>query len=213
MFYLELHSKCPVLWKLHPLIINTFFKIASIIKCVSKIIYWMPQKCRQFFFKENNLMPQQICLSILYIFFTGFEGNGDVFFTVTSTRMRFGFVVETVLITKGCFHYGRAIPPQSQGLFCFSHHCNSTRSGDAQECGREHSQGSWPKLSKGIFHTIQCQAGRYDQGQGWPRDPLLRGQLGISFWWAAFSLASLVFLEVYLLPFFIFIKMYYCYHY
>ena len=45
----------------------------------------------------------------------------------------------------------------SQGFFSFS--CPaSKKAGGAQEVGRGHRQDSWPKLAKGIFHTIWCHA-------------------------------------------------------
>lgn len=39
------------------------------------------------------------------------------------------------------------------------------KSGGAQEGGREHSQESWSKMSKGTSHTIYCQAGNTTKGK------------------------------------------------
>ena len=65
-----------------------------------------------------------------------------IFFIVASTGLCFGFVLKTVLIIQGCFHYCRAVLTQSQGLFCFSPHPTSEKAGGAQEVGRGHSWDS-----------------------------------------------------------------------
>jgi len=62
----------------------------------------------------------------------------------------------------------------SQGLFSFP--C-SARQGGAQEMGREHSQDSWLKLTKGIFHTIWHHAQYINGGE---LGLLLRGEMGIN---------------------------------
>ena len=62
-----------------------------------------------------------------------------IFFIVAGMGLRFGFVLKTVLITQGCFHYCRAVLTQSQGLFCVSPHPTSEEAGGAQEVGRGHS--------------------------------------------------------------------------
>jgi len=56
----------------------------------------------------------------------------------------FGFVLETVLRMKGYFSCCWAALPQSQGLFCSSHHPTSKLAGGAQEAGRGHSWDSRP---------------------------------------------------------------------
>jgi len=48
-----------------------------------------------------------------------------IFFTVAGMGLCFGFVVKTVLIIEGCFHYCWAVLTQCQGLFCFWHHPTS----------------------------------------------------------------------------------------
>ena len=62
---------------------------------------------------------------------------------------------------------------QSQGLFCFSPHPTSEWTGGAQEAGRGHSQDSWPKLAKGIFHTLWHLAQCINWGQLVRRQQLL----------------------------------------
>jgi len=52
----------------------------------------------------------------------------------------------------------------SKGLFSFS--CSAGQ-GRAQESGREHSQDSWPKLPKGVFHIIWHHAQNINWGGGW----------------------------------------------
>ena len=44
-----------------------------------------------------------------------------IFLIVASMGLSFGFVLETVLITQGCFSYCWAVLTQSQGLFCSSY--------------------------------------------------------------------------------------------
>jgi len=53
-------------------------------------------------------------------------GIGLIFFVVANMGLCFGFVLKTVLIIQGYFHYCWAVLAQSQGLFCFSHHFIST---------------------------------------------------------------------------------------
>ena len=78
----------------------------------------------------------------------------------------FGFVLETVLIIQRCFCCCWAVLKQTQGLFSFSYCPASEESGGAQEAGRGHSQDSWPKQAKEIFHTIWCHAEQKTGGAG-----------------------------------------------
>lgn len=77
-----------------------------------------------------------------------------IFFTVGSMVLCSGFVLETVLITQGCFHSCWAVLTQHQGFFCFSCHLTSKWAGGAQGAGREHRQNNWPPLISGVFHGV-----------------------------------------------------------
>jgi len=75
-----------------------------------------------------------------------------------------------MLITCWCFSSSWAVLTRSQGLFNFSYCPASKEAGDAQEAGKGYSQGSWPKLTKGIFRTIWRHAEHINWGelsQGW----------------------------------------------
>lgn len=82
-------------------------------------------------------------------------GVNLVFFTVAGVRPCFGFVLETVVITRECFPYCWAGFMQSQGLFLLSPHPTNEQLGCAQVVGRGHSPG---ELTQGIFCTIWCHA-------------------------------------------------------
>ena len=73
------------------------------------------------------------------------------FFLVAGAVLPFGFGVRTMLMAHWCFCCWLFI--LSQGLFSFLGPA-SERAGGARETGRGHSQDRWPKLAKGIFHTI-----------------------------------------------------------
>jgi len=81
-----------------------------------------------------------------------------MFFRVARMRLCFGFVLETALITQGCFSYCWAAFTQSQSLFGSSHRPASEWAGGAQESGRGRSQDSWPQLAKGILHATRHHA-------------------------------------------------------
>ena len=70
-------------------------------------------------------------------------------------RLCFGFVLQTVLTTQGCFLYCWAVLTQTHGLLCLSPHPTGKQAEAAQEAGRGHSQDSRPQLTKGISYTIQ----------------------------------------------------------
>ena len=72
----------------------------------------------------------------------------------------------------------------SQGFFSFS--CPaSKKAGGAPEVGTGHSQGSWPKLAKGVFHTMWCHA-QYINWEEWGWGDRCSGTnwASISGWWA-----------------------------
>ena len=85
---------------------------------------------------KSKKMKNQCSLTTIFrsglnqIFFSVFQGYSQclgvlvlaaiIFFIVASMGLCFGFVLETVLITQGCFSCCWAVPTQSQGLFCFS---------------------------------------------------------------------------------------------
>jgi len=50
--------------------------------------------------------------------------------------------------------------------------------GCAREAGRGHSQDSWPKLTKGIFHTIWCRTQYKNGGVGQGVVIAAQGQAG-----------------------------------
>ena len=95
---------------------------------------------------------------------------------IASMGLCFGFVLETVLIIQGCFHYCWAVLTQSQGLFCLSPHPTSEEAGGAQGVWSGHSWDSWPQLTKGISHTIWHHAQHIELGGG-------GGSRGHLEWW------------------------------
>lgn len=58
--------------------------------------------------------------------------------------------MDILVVAEQCSH--------SQGFFSFSYCSASGKAGSAQEARRGHNQDSWPRLDKGIFHTIWCHA-------------------------------------------------------
>ena len=75
-----------------------------------------------------------------------------------------GFVLKTVLLTQGYFSDCWSALTQSQGLFCFSPHQQIGQS--AQEPGEGTRLGSWPQLTKGIFHATWRHAQHIKLGEG-----------------------------------------------
>ena len=84
-------------------------------------------------------------------------GMEFIFFIVTSMRLYFGFVLETVLIIQGCFCCCWAVLTESRPLLLLTPPHQRVGWG-AQEVGRGHSWDSWPQLTKGVFHTRWCHA-------------------------------------------------------
>ena len=66
-----------------------------------------------------------------------------------------------VLITCWCFNCCRAVLTPSQGLFSFSLCPANEQARGAARAGRGQTQDSWPKLAKGVFHTIWCHSKQY----------------------------------------------------
>jgi len=88
-----------------------------------------------------------------------------IFFAVASIGLCFTFVLKTVLISQGWFSHCWAVLTESQGLFCFSPHPTSKEVGGVQEVGRGCNWNSWPPLTKGTLHTIQCHAQHIKWGE------------------------------------------------
>lgn len=65
----------------------------------------------------------------------------------------FGFGMRIMLATHWCLSCCIAVLAQSQGLFCCS--CCPA----SEEAGRGRNQDRWPRLIKGMFHTMWCHAG------------------------------------------------------
>lgn len=82
------------------------------------------------------------------------SGREFIYFTVAGRGLCFGFVLRTVLVTQGCFHYCWAGLVQYQGLCCFSPHSTLKWVGGAQGIGRRCSWGSWSRLTKDTPHTL-----------------------------------------------------------
>ena len=83
------------------------------------------------------------------------------------------------LITCWCFNCCRAVFTPGQGLFGFSLCPASEQAGGAAGAGRGQTQDSWPKLAKGVFHTIWRHAKQYIGVAGRGGGRLLGDRLGI----------------------------------
>ena len=99
--------------------------------------------------------------TILVMVLAGIE---IIFFTVAGIVLCFGFSMRIMLITHRCFSCCWAVFTLNQGLSS-SHALPAEKVGDAQEAGKGHSQDSWPKLAKGIFHTIWHHAQYINWGE------------------------------------------------
>ena len=101
--------------------------------------------------------------SWVYLHVLVWAGIDLIFFPIASMGLCFGFVLETVLITQGCFRYCWAVLTQSQGLFCFSPHPTSEEARGAQGVGTQ--LGQVTPTAQGISHTIRCHVQHVKLGE------------------------------------------------
>lgn len=80
-----------------------------------------------------------------------------IFFVNAHVVLYFGFLMERVVIAYWYFGCCRAVLTQTQKLFSLLL-CPATGELGVQKELRGHSQGSWPRMTRGRSHTIWCHA-------------------------------------------------------